>query len=1124
MSTVSDAPQRVRAADPLGSFCVSAPAGSGKTELLIQRYLALLPRVERPEQVLAITFTRKAAAEMRERVMQALRLAADNVPVESDHQHTTRQLALAALEADRRGHWQLLADVSRLNIKTIDSFCLSLARQMPVLSLFGGQAAPVDDAAALYEEAVSELFAMLDSDHPVSADIKALLSLFHNKWERVSELLVDILARRSQWEPYIDVRNDPKGAEEYLVDAIQRLVHERLSELSERLVPWQGELLDLMQYAAGNLDQDVPAQFPGSEPADIASWRAMRGMLMTNKGTWRASPNINQGFPPQAASEEAAARLAQVRDLLETLGAVEDLEPALHEVALLPEFGAGETSWRMVVHLSRLLPVLAAQLLLVFGRRGAVDHTQVALSALDALGDEDAPTDLALRLDYRIEHLLVDEFQDTSTNQFKLVCKLTRGWPEHNAANPDNPRTLMVVGDAMQSIYGFRDANVGLFFKARDEGFNGLVLQPVQLESNFRSDSRVIDWVNTTFKSVFPQQDDIATGQVKYSPAVAVRPAGEGTAVELNGFVGEGAKGAEVAFICDAIAQQVAAGETDIAVLGRQRRHLQDVGARLKTLGVPFQAQELESLAASSVVADLLNLCRALANDADRVAWLAVLRAPWCGLGLADLLQVGRFTDGEQDRAQWSIYPVLHAPELLALLTAEGAERVVHVRNAMDLARAKRDRLSLRAWIELVWVSLGGAAATRSEIERQDVESFMRLLEQADSQGIGFDTRWLDRRVERQFMSGGDADSPVQLMTLHKAKGLEFNRVYIPRLDGSTRSNARDLLLWDEHSDPQGGTSFLIAADDRSDSGTPSLYHFLRELRRQKQLHEAIRLIYVGATRAVNHLHLSAAIGWNEKKEEYKPPSPGSLLACLWHVFEKQMARHDVDEVSAEEEHARPLVRLAAGSLPQRYFELEKLSEGNVPERADNFFERVVGTAVHLALEELSMLPTLPDRAGEADLVRWRHALQDEGLYGEQLDAATERLRAAVDTTLADSAGGRWVLDSTHPQAHSEWALSCASTEGDIAGTKNIVIDRCFVDGQRGERWVVDYKTSSPAPGESREDFLQRESESYRGQLQHYRDAVRELGDEPIRCGLYFTSLGHLHELEALALNGDSKS
>ena len=186
--SVVDAEQREAALEVSRSFCVTAPAGSGKTELLIQRYLALLSRVQRPEQVLAITFTRKAAAEMRERVLLALAGAEQDLPLEGEHQQKTRELATSALAASTAREWHLSRDVSRLNIKTIDSFCAGLTRQMPVLSRFGGQARAVDNAQPLYREAVNELFAMVGSSRPEAADLDELLLHFDNNWERLAEL------------------------------------------------------------------------------------------------------------------------------------------------------------------------------------------------------------------------------------------------------------------------------------------------------------------------------------------------------------------------------------------------------------------------------------------------------------------------------------------------------------------------------------------------------------------------------------------------------------------------------------------------------------------------------------------------------------------------------------------------------------------------------------------------------------------------------------------------------------------------------------------------------------------------------------------------------------------------
>jgi len=1116
VSAVIDSAERAAAIDALRSFCVSAPAGSGKTELLIQRYLVLLTRVRRPEQVLAITFTRKAAAEMRERVLRALRAARDGEPCDGEHQRVTRQLAQSALAADRAGDWQLLRDTSRLNIKTIDSFCAGLTRQMPLLSLFGGQASPREDATPLYEEAVTELFALLDSGHAVETDLRRLLLHFDNNWGRLQQLFVDMLHRRDQWQKYIGVHEAPLESERYLMQVVESLVCNALREVDALLSPYREEILELQRFAAGNLGTEQLEAFPDTDAAALWQWRQVRDLLLTQEGQWRKAGGVNKkyGFPADKTGEPAE-RKAQMLALLAELEDVQSLEGRLAAVGALPELDGGGDAWQLALCLSRLLPVLSARLLLVFSRHGEVDYSQLIQSALHALGDDEAPTELALRLDYRIEHLLVDEFQDTSINQYELLRKLTRGWGEHNAANLGAPRTLLVVGDAQQSIYGFRDANVGLFQRVWQQGFNGVVPEHLVLRSNFRSYAGIVDWVNDTFGRHFPDSDDIASARVSYSPASAARGAGADNgeaAVTLDAFTGEDADSAEVEFICARIAACVEAGESDIGVLARQRSHLRPLSRRLKELRVPCHAQDLDSLAQAPLAMDLLTLCRALANDADRVAWMALLRAPWCGLGLSDLLALARYETGTNAAP---LRVLLHDEQLDAALSADGRQRLQHVRAVLHRARAQRDRLALRVWVEQAWLGLGGPGCSADPLALQDAESFLALLEEADSEGIGLDIAWLERQVARKFMSGGDPDCPVHLMTLHRAKGLEFERVFIPRLSGRPRGDTGDLLRWDEQTDEAGEPVFLLAAYDGSKPEEPTLYRYLGARRKLKQDYEATRLLYVGATRAITHLHLSARIRWDDKKDAPVKPASTSLLATIWDSFAGQMRVH---HGGAGQEVTAPVPRLArqsldtlpvapAGSVPAP-------PPGNFPDRPENHFERGVGTVVHLALEALSLLAELPHAATQEDRRGWRRALAMQGLAGEALERALRRVAASVESTLAGGGAGRWLLSSAHPGARSEWALTVARDDG----FSDMVIDRTFVDADSGVRWVVDYKTSRPADGEALAAFVAREADHYREQLAEYRDALRALGDEPVVCALYFTALDHLHSLDELAL------
>ncbi len=1113
--SIVDSAQRAAAIDPVRSFCVSAPAGSGKTELLIQRYLNLLSRVERPEQVLAITFTRKAAAEMRERVIEALQGAARKEPCAGQHQQTTRELATRALAADVRGNWQLGRDISRLNIKTIDSFCGGLTRQMPVLSEFGGQARLLDDAGELYAEAVVDLFRQVDSNHPVAADLAALMLHFDNNWERLQGLLAVMLARRDQWRSYVGVHHAPDESEAYLRDTLESLVRGELAALSSRLAPYQAELLELLRYTADNLGDRPPARFPGTEPADLADWRRLRNLLLTREGGWRKRLDKSIGLP--TGKGERQQRKNQLQAILADLAQIDDLEQLLAGINYLPEMATDSAAWRLLVHLSRLLPVLAAQLLLVFQRHGAVDHNQVALSALQALGEDEAPTELALRLDYQIEHILVDEFQDTAINQYELLRLLTRGWGHYNALNPLAPRTVMIVGDGMQSIYGFRGANVGLFLKARAQGFNGVELEHLRLLSNFRSDQGVVDWVNETFARAFPSADEPFRGRVSYTPATAVRPIGLAPAVVMHAFHGDSARAQEIAFVC----RQVAAAAADpafasVAVLGRTRSHLQPVIAGLKQLGVPYNAPDMDNLASSPLVTDLLTLCRALANGADRVAWLALLRAPWCGLLLADLLTVSRWGESPRDTP---ILTALADQELRLSLSSDGRQRIEAILPVLQLARRKRDRLGLRVWVEQAWLGLQGPALASTPDALADAESFFQLLERAEQEGIGLDIGWLEQRLARQYMSGGDPASKVQLMTLHKAKGLEFDCVLIPQLAKLPRSDDRELLLWDEHSGPDGERSFLLATDDHSAPGDPTLYNYLNRQRKEKSLLEGTRLLYVGATRAIRHLVLTASLAFDDNKGEFRRPSTRSLLSPIWNGFAQRMAVHEPAVATLPEESfadASKLLRLRSPlAAPAEETDLTAGEPANMPLRPDNYRERCVGTVVHLALEELSRRDDLPGGVTATDRQRWRAALARLGLWGDDLDRALARVEHSLNTTLRDEDRGRWILSNRHARARSEWAL----TRGDPdSGIQDMVIDRCFVDTRTGIYWLLDYKTSQPQPEQSLAGFLAGEAELYRDQLLAYRDMLRELATEPICCALYFTALGHFHPMPELDL------
>ena len=269
------------------SFIVEAPAGSGKTELLTQRYLSLLATVDSPEEVIAITFTNKAASEMKKRILDSF-----SIPLSEDQPHKikTRELADRVLEHSRKLGWNLLQTPSRLRIYTIDSLSGHLARQMPLLSRFGTQPAVCDDAILHYQEAVDRALAMLDHDvhGPV---IQKALRYFDNNHDRLAKLLTGMLGKRDQWLPYKDPKNSVALAEA----ALTYLVAQDMSTLPIVLNDQaQRALMPIACYAASNAileyGQDHPlAILDGWHdpvrlvPQDLPKWYAIANLLLKLK-------------------------------------------------------------------------------------------------------------------------------------------------------------------------------------------------------------------------------------------------------------------------------------------------------------------------------------------------------------------------------------------------------------------------------------------------------------------------------------------------------------------------------------------------------------------------------------------------------------------------------------------------------------------------------------------------------------------------------------------------------------------------------------------------------------------------------------------------------------------------
>ena len=1127
-----DATARASALDTGQSFIVRAPAGSGKTELLTQRVLALLARADAPEEVVAITFTRKAAAEMKDRLLEALAHATaavgDEMKPQRPHHARTLQLAQQVATRDTELGWELATNPSRLRVQTIDALALWLARQLPITTRFTAITQVIERAEPLYDAAAHTTLALIDSsevqDSGVARHVARLLTHLDNDWPRAHRLLSGMLARRDQWLRHVGHLDRA---------ALEAPMQDECSLQIERVCGALGnggaaeELVTLARYAAGNLPNDSRLSpcvdldgLPEASFRRLDAWRALAAMLLTNEGNWRTRFSKLEGFPSFAAATPFKQRISALTDALRSN---EALRQALHELRSLPSPHFTSAQWEVLESIVALLPRAAAELMLAFADAGESDFVQVTRAAVDALGEDDAVGDIAHAIDARLRHLLIDEFQDTSITQYELIERLVSDW------RTGDGRTVFIVGDPMQSIYRFREAEVGLFLRAWNKGVARLPLQRLQLTRNFRSHKHLVEWANSAFARVLPGESHIASGSVAFEPSVAdqTQDAAELEAAVFNALI-DGSPVDEANRVVELVRRiQTNDRVGSIALLVRARTHLAQIVPALREAGLRFTAVELEPLLARPLIGDLLALTRALEHRADRVAWLAVLRAPWCGLTLADL---SALVEGSTRTTIWQL---VNDASRRSQLSPDGQQRLARVAPVLARALGLHGRSAVAERVRETWWMLGGPACVSTAVDHADAQSFFNHLVQHEERSRGVpDIAAFEASLVRLYAaSDATAGRQLQVMTIHKAKGLEFDYVIVPGLDRITITDDAQLMQWLERptyaADSRGPGELLLSPiyPPDADKKVDSIYCWIERLQQQRQMHEDERLLYVAATRARKQLQWLACLP--SADGDLLAPRENSLLQRLWPAVEDQCRRalleRAIDAVgvvapgSSISTYDQSLRRLPADwQFPVAPAAVEWQDYAPAATTAAIEFSwagetaRRIGTVVHRWLQRIGddeLSGWNADRV-QAVAPRIQLELAATGIVGDELRAACSRVAQALTSALSEPRA-RWLL-GPHKDARSELRLT-VRVDG---AAKRIVLDRTFVEDE-GARWIVDYKTGTHE-GADVEGFLDRERLRYSGQLELYAQALGGAA----QLGLYFPLLNGWREWKSQSGKG----
>jgi ATP-dependent exoDNAse (exonuclease V) beta subunit len=1128
---LADEKIRKQALEPDKSFIVQAPAGSGKTELLIQRYLKLLGLANFPEEILAMTFTRKAAAEMKKRIFSALTQAQTCQQPDQPHARFTWELAQKVLKQDKSREWNLMNNPARLRIVTIDSFCSSLTRRMPLLSGMGAGLDIQENARSLYRETAKNILSLAESEtNPYGALVRNILRHIDNSKEDFINRIVQLLTKRDQWMiSFFDPRENLETHsldEEYrkkLEHTLAGLVQSRLAEMRDLFtVNVQERIPQVANYSGRNIDNTSHPcacladlqNFPDTTIGSLEIWKGLAHLFLTQSNTYRKKPDVRLGFP-SGKNDEAKKMKDEFVELVNSLQENPALLVGLAKVKKLPRGHFTDMEWDLLKSTIRLLAEINKKLKDVFSARQITDFTEISLSAINSLiqKDEDGeeqPTDLLFYLDCKIHHILVDEYQDTSFKQEELLRRLTSEWSD------DDGRTLFIVGDPKQSIYRFRDAEVGLFIRTQADGLGALQLKSLSLESNFRSQKNLVDWVNACFKKIFPKHNDPDLGSISYTPSSAVLQESMHPGVQYHPVPHQEDSQA----ISEDEAQRVTALVKDLqskypnkslAILVRGRNHLTSIVRFFNEACVAFKAEAIDALTDRPAILDLLSLLRALRFPGDRTAWLSILRAPWCGLSLTD---IHALVELDKTTPVWSLLN-----DRIGILSKDGQKRAQDlVDNIQNFLKGFHEQ-NFRDVLEGCWIKLGGPACLQGT-SPDDIEVFFNKVEEITTAGQEEQFENFDQILTDLYASPlATHDNAVQIMTMHKAKGLEFDFVILPGLGKPIKADEKRLIYWMPH-----GDELLLAPIEEKGGEASPLYEFLSDLNKEKEEFESLRLLYVAATRAKSQLHLFGHL--KPHKDEKWKPNPKSLLNKLWpHIKEEWLEKlieitgpelsksrqastdmHSIHRLPGNFLFPRPMDSIIEGQAvdieDEKYLEPEYYWAGNTA--------RCLGNFLHRCLHDISLegLENWSEERIKKLAPNFKSALLAEGLPLEQAEEALSSGLFALSNIFADERG-KWIL-AFHENAHSEYPLTFFEKNRYIRN----VIDRTFVDD--GIRWVIDYKTGThKGGGKNLEIFLDNEVQRYRNQLDRYENVLRKFGEKlPIKKALYFPLLKAWREVD----------
>ena len=983
--------------NPESSFLVQAPAGSGKTTTLARRILKLLTVVEDPKEIIAISFTNKAAAEMHEKVIDQYE--------DSKNGEIVKKIEARAKEFKwNEGFMDLL------EIMTIDSLASKITRQAPLLSKSSFMNI-TEDPHEIYEAVVNETM----KDNEQLADLFPFLNY---DYQKIKKQLIAELETRDQWKDDIYYyKNNPTKIKDKTKKYYAKEIKDWVIRLRDFFKKDQiKDIKSILSYLNCNFSE---------QESSINFWLIFRDLIMTKDGKVRKRFGPNEGFIKNREGISYKEKLLELLNYPNINNILEDLNNVIYEkdiTDILP---------KKIYNLAVLLSELERNLQKQFRLNGELDYTQVVENAIVTLSE----TDVGILFDDNVSHILIDEFQDINKLQEKFLKLLT----DNFSGNPG--KSFFAVGDPMQSIYRFRKADVEIFNTLqKTEKFGDIRIKACKLEVNFRSNRKIINWLNNVYKNAFGEVDDMNKGLISYhssceSPDIDLKK-GDGVKFHIlknkkKHIYTEQLKEADYIFQTILKLRKVKK-ETKIVVLARNRSHLRALLTLMRKEHIPIEATEIDSIEYNQSFQDILCLTKALYNLNDRTSWIGILRAPWCGLKLEDLTCLFEINESE---TPWRI---INTPSITKHLTNDGQKRLFFLKEVISKSIQFRGRVAHRFFIESIWRQLLGQKTIVDSDDMERIDKFFDLVDQSSSP-LSIDFERLERLIENlKTNNSSTKDNPVKFFTIHKAKGDQFECVIIPGLGRIPKADDHSLLSKDN--------GILSLNNNKDDQLNLYDYHRSKELIRRNN--ENIRLLYVAITRAKEDCHLIGSVTENSKGE--LTPPKNSFLNILW----PQDITVEYEDLVENEEFVPKLRRLKSKYFDRKLeinTQISKIKDIEKKKLSNDSVYSFTGTLIHKYYEliinkQLDVVVLLGNK-----LSFIKNIFVKNNFSEDEINSAIKVVEHSF-LSLKNSKDGRWIY-----QLHKDESMEATYLHSIEDEVKILIPDRIFIEDE--VRWIIDYKT-----------------------------------------------------------------